>query len=320
MSESTFCGKPAIGDDREFSPCHVHSCTASQDCIMDQWSLWSACACTLNGVKRRSRRIAVYGKGEGAWCTGHTKEIAGCNGPPEPVQKPHIPCRWGLWQDWSACGVTCGVGEHTREREILSRAVNGGAVCNGPSAEVRQCMPAVCPVVAGPRPCLWSKWMQWGACDKCGGQRKRNRQILRMADDGGDPCIPGASEETERCKRKCHDPIYCAWSNWEDEGACSVTCGVGMLKRVRYLQTTAVLDALAALNDDSIRHDLDQSFGPDDTSHLRSLVLSFACGCVLPFTLIILGIVVTKSRRGTRDIQYQVASTTDDMATDSGSE
>merc|ERR1711865_1172872 len=89
---------------------------------------------------------------------------------------------------------------------------------------------------------------EWGACDKCGGQRKRTRQIFKMAEDGGNPCTPGASEETEKCKRQCHAPVFCAWSAWEEDGGCSVTCGTGTVKRVRYLQARAQASTLVEID------------------------------------------------------------------------
>merc|ERR1712072_563814 len=85
---------------------------------------------------------------------------------------------------------------------------------------------------------MWGKWIEWGACDKCGGQMKRNRQIVQMAEKGGSLCSMAASEETKKCKRQCHKEVFCEWRDWEDEAPCSVSCGVGMIKRVRYLHAT----------------------------------------------------------------------------------
>merc|ERR1711957_575944 len=180
-----------------------------------------------------------YGKGAGRWCSGHTKEIKGCNVPSVDIKKPKVNCVLDQWTPWTQCSVTCAGGQHQRERVVKVEAKNGGSSCYGPLAEVDECNAGHCPTPPGPKPCIWGAWMGWGACDKCGGQRKRTRQILKMPEDGGEPCTPGASEETEKCKRQCHAPVYCAWSGWEEEGDCSVTCGVGTVKRIRYLQAHA---------------------------------------------------------------------------------
>lgn len=146
----------------------------------------------------------------------------------------------GQWQQWGPCSVTCGVGQHLRTRTFVVEAQNGGKPCSGHVAEIQGCEDMVCPSLdgEGPKSCEWGKWMEWGACDKCGGQRKRTRQIVHLPDPQGAPCIPGASEETTDCPRRCHEPIYCVWSNWEEEESCSVTCGIGSIKRVRYLKAT----------------------------------------------------------------------------------
>jgi len=297
MQEQTDCGMPAIGESREFQPCNRYSCTVDQACVFDIWSDWSDCSCTQNGVKRRSRRIASYGKGRGAWCNGHTKEITGCNFPPSAVTKPEVPCQWGLWDAWSKCSVTCGTaGQQQRKREIAVEPENGGSACNGPLIEIHQCAVDPCPLPPGPKPCLWGNWMEWGACDKCGGQRKRSRQIVRMPEDGGLPCTPGASEETEKCKRECHKQIFCAWNSWEDEGSCSATCGVGTVKRVRYLQVSTQAGIVSAAE---LHKDLDST--TPENHHLREVMLSFACGSVASFMVVLVVMFALRSRHSLRN-------------------
>ena len=34
-----------------------------------------------------------------------------------------------------------------------------------------------------PTDCMWGQWEMWGACDKCGGQRKRFRRVLWQEQD-----------------------------------------------------------------------------------------------------------------------------------------
>jgi len=164
-------------------------------------------------------------------------------------------------------------------------------MCDGPLSEVSECNTAACPVAPGPKPCVWGQWMGWGACDKCGGQRKRTRQILHMPEDGGAPCPPDASEETEKCKRQCHAPVFCSWSAWEHEGGCSVTCGVGTVKRVRYLQAKAQPPALARL------YEKVKDTSMDDDRRRREVLLSFAGGSMVTLAGVMIGMVALRARR-----------------------
>jgi len=297
MQEQTDCGMPAIGESREFQPCNRYSCTVDQACVFDIWSDWSDCSCTQNGVKRRSRRIASYGKGKGAWCNGGTKEITGCNFPPTLEVQAEVPCQWGLWDSWSKCSATCGSGQSERKRDIAVEPENGGSTCAGPLSQIEQCADEICPIPPGPKPCEWGVWMEWGACDKCGGQRKRNRQIVRMPEEGGTPCVAGASEETEECKRECHKQVFCAWNSWEDEGACSTSCGVGTVKRVRYLQVSNGEETSSVIAEAEIHDGIDFKTSPDN--HLREVMLSFACGSVASFMAVLVVMLAVRSRRVT---------------------
>lgn len=238
--EATECGLSAQGPDKQFGKCNTKSCTVDKDCILSSWSDWSPCSCTRDGVKRRSRIITAYGAGAGKFCHGKTKEIMGCHVDAIPLIKLPLPCVMGDWDDWGKCSTSCGPGERERRRDVEVAAQNGGTPCQGDLNDIEQCDVAVCPAPAGPKGCRWGKWMEWGACDKCGGQRKRTRQIHRMPELGGTPCQFSASEETTACKRQCHDPLYCVWTDWEEEGHCSTTCGAGSVKRIRYLQPSKV--------------------------------------------------------------------------------
>ncbi|CAJ1447503.1 unnamed protein product [Effrenium voratum] len=95
--EANECGQPAAGLSRHVEPCNQGvGCSGDVDCQFDSWSQWSACTRTCDGIKRRSRRIAVHGRGKGQWCMGATKETSPCN--PEPGMTAPSSCRpaWGL--------------------------------------------------------------------------------------------------------------------------------------------------------------------------------------------------------------------------------
>merc|ERR1711957_173499 len=210
---------------------------------------------------------------------------------PGEVQKVKQNCVLGEWEPWAQCSVTCGKGQHNRMREVEAEGKNGGVMCDGSLSEVSECNPLACPVPKGPKPCEWGEWMEWGACDKCGGQRKRTRQIERMPEDGGEPCSAGASEETQKCKRQCHAPVFCSWSAWEEEGGCSVTCGVGTVKRVRYLQAKAEPPAAARL------YEKVKDAPVDDNGRRREVMLSFAGGSMVTFAGVMIAMVALRARR-----------------------
>jgi len=144
---------------------------------------------------------------------------------------------------------------------------------------------------------MWGKWIEWGSCDKCGGQMRRNRQIVQMAEKGGRMCQMGASEETRKCKRQCHKAVYCEWKDWEDEAPCSVSCGVGMIKRVRLLQPTD--KAPEVIMDDEIEEhvddDLQELLAKDQRRRLKQVVMSFACGSIGSFVVFLVLVAVYRS-------------------------
>lgn len=235
MVEASTCGQPARGLDKAYAICNPQSCMKRKDCELSEWSEWSGCSSYSNGVKRASRRITQYGAADGAWCKGATKIVAACNKKAPKKDVPPVDCEFGDWKKWTDCDATCGRGQKTRTRDTAVAAQFGGAECEGPTSEIDGCDAGKCHEKT-PQACLWGQWFAWGACDKCGGQRKRTRQILKLPEAGGAPCDSKGSEETTKCKRICHEPVYCEWTDWEADGECSVTCGFGSKKFVRYLQ------------------------------------------------------------------------------------
>jgi len=288
VTEANFCGSPAVGPDRDVVPCQEQTCGGDVDCILGDWSGWGDCSCMENGIRHRVRQVDTYGAGGGAWCNGDLNQVEPCNTCEQlgtcNTQKDPIDCELSKWAtaDGAAgtCSVTCGQGNLEMIKVVTQEAQNGGKQCTGAMKKVVPCTMDVCPSPPPPRPCQWGEWMQWGACDKCGGQRKRTRQIIAMPEDGGEPCEMGASEEVDDCPRQCHTTYWCEWGDWEDDGDCSATCGTGIIKRARYLQASAIpVESLAQVYDD-----LQQEDAAED-NYSKDVVLSFGSGGLVSLTL-----------------------------------
>jgi hypothetical protein len=293
----------------EIHECNTHSCQPDIDCELAAWSHWSACSCTRNGEQQRSRTISRFGKGEGKFCQGDLKEVRNCNeyAGPAPTPAPEG-C---VFSDWHStdCSRTCGGGTRT-----LHRTCNGH--CGGILERVEKCNTEECPHTVCKdciKVCHWGHWEHWDSCTKCGGQRKRTRQMhahswrfehehaggqdVHHAHGDGDGdgdgrrlkeheipveqlCQPGASEETSACPRKCGDAFICEWSSWHEVGSCSTSCGTGTQKKVRRLVARKVTDAdVQSLQNNALVQDIGLKNTPETT-----VFLSFCCG-VISFAL-----------------------------------
>ncbi|XP_078592863.1 uncharacterized protein LOC144871361 [Branchiostoma floridae x Branchiostoma japonicum] len=105
---------------------------------------------------------------------------------------------WSDWGSWSACSVTCGVGEQTRDRTCTNPAPdNGGADCDGLTQETQACDTGVsCAVDGG-----WSDWSPWSACSvTCGvGEQTRDRTCTNPAPAHGGADCDGPDQESQDC-------------------------------------------------------------------------------------------------------------------------
>merc|ERR1711972_989260 len=170
-----------------------------------------------------------------------------------------------------------------------TRSVTSGH-CAGDLEKVEKCNMDACPVkvcIDCIKVCKWGEWEHWDSCTKCGGQRKRTRQMHSHEEQGHHLtqdrrlkdiptevlCDPGASEETGPCPRKCGDSFVCEWSPWQSQGGCSTTCGPGTQKKVRTLIATKSDAVLGNFQSEALLQGVGGKGAPE-----TAVFLSFVCG------------------------------------------
>jgi len=292
------CGTPVSGSTTEAMPCKTQLCHPDEHlpCKFSIWSDWSDCSCTCNGVKRRSRAVASYGTGTGAFCEGGLGEVEPCNigdtAPEGCSAEPPVDCEMGSWEEWGPCSASCDGGQQSRFREVKIPASGAGKPCADTVAHTQGCGTDPCEG-PDPIPCKWQEWSDWGACDKCGGQKKRFRHIAQMPENAGAACDQAASEETAECARDCGESIYCEWQEWGDWSACpEQVCSKYKMQRKRILLATSSEPTFSQAKFEVMKLENDaEQFG-----RVRDLAISFACG-LFTFAIMLAVVRVFKPRQ-----------------------
>uniref|UniRef100_A0A452F6Z5 Adhesion G protein-coupled receptor B1 n=1 Tax=Capra hircus TaxID=9925 RepID=A0A452F6Z5_CAPHI len=151
-SYSTQCSGPL----REQRLCN-NSAVCPVDGNWNEWSSWSTCSASCSqGRQQRTRECNGPSYG-GAECQGHWVEtrdcfLQQCPGQAVPLglrvgicgPESLVDGKWQAWASWGSCSVTCGGGTQRRERACLGPFF-GGAACQGPQDEYRQCGAQRCP-------------------------------------------------------------------------------------------------------------------------------------------------------------------------------
>jgi hypothetical protein len=287
------CGCPPSGKALETFFCNTGASVLSRDCEFQDWSDWSGCTATCDGITQRHRKIEQYGRGTGKWC-GATdpdamKEVWPCNpGPNEDAPEecrdnaPPEDCMMSDWTDWSVCSKSCDGGEHLRTRTVTQYPAHRGKECDHSIQEVVECNRHSC---SGPAPvaCNLGHWEEWGECDMCSGERLRIREVVTYPENGGTECNLTDMVEVGACHRRCENVQYCAWDSWGAWSPCTATCGKGGKRhRRRHLHLT---DDAKALLPDNVRDQLNGATrlylqAKDlETRHWQEVSLSFMAGC-----------------------------------------
>jgi len=193
--------------------------------------------------------ILTFPTGNGKTCEPADKlEVQPCN---TQACGSCVDGKWGPWSMWSGCSATCVGGVMFRHRNVAQRANECGVPVSGLQQDVMKCNVGVpChPDVD----CQWRDWGVWHGCSaSCDGTKRRTREIGVQGHGKGKFCV-GAAEEVVTCNPANEVPgcieikvrIDCvlgAWSAWTPTsgiGECSVTCGMGQIKRSRSIVTAA---------------------------------------------------------------------------------
>jgi hypothetical protein len=149
----------------------------SINCIVSDWSSWSACS---NGIQVRTRSVIVPPANGGLTCPA-LNQTQSCAEPPAPVD-----CVVSAWSTWSACVNNIQV----RTRSVIVPPANGGLACPALNES------APCAVTPSPIDCVVGSWSPWSACS-ANGLQSRTRPVIVQPQFGGAACP--ATIENQPC-------------------------------------------------------------------------------------------------------------------------
>ncbi|NXD14389.1 AGRB1 protein, partial [Nothocercus nigrocapillus] len=132
-----FGGNPCEGPEKQTKFCNIALCPV--DGNWNEWSSWSSCSASCsNGTQQRTRECNGPSYG-GAECQGHWVETRDCF-----LRQCPVDGKWQAWGVWGSCTATCGGGTQRRDR-VCYGPFFGGATCQGPKEEYKQCNDKKCP-------------------------------------------------------------------------------------------------------------------------------------------------------------------------------
>ncbi|XP_053387077.1 hemicentin-1-like isoform X2 [Mercenaria mercenaria] len=194
------------------------------------WGDWGACSVTCGiGITTRIRTCSNPRPSTmGQYCEGTSDQVQICGNSSCSVTDGG----WTDWEDWGACSVACGTGFTTRIRTCSNpRPSIMGRYCDGTFLQVLSCKNTSCSVTDGG----WTDLEDWRACSvTCGtGFTTRIRTCSNPRPSIMGRYCYGTSLQVQSCKNTSCSVTDGSWTDWEDWGACSVTCGTGFTTRIR---------------------------------------------------------------------------------------
>lgn len=205
--------------------CNVDPCPI--DCLVSEFSQWSACSKSCNGGVQSKRRSITQPVAYGGKVCPSLQVSRDCN-----IQDCPVNCALSQWNSWSKCSQSCGTGTSGRGRSIVTASAYGGIKC-AVLSESKNCNVHLCPV-----DCVVSAFGSYDQCSKtCGtGSQTKRRSIDVPAAYGGKGCA--SLSATRDCNTQAC-PVDCALSNWSAWSACSATCGFGTQHSSKSVLTAA---------------------------------------------------------------------------------
>ena len=195
------------GDLTESKSCNPQNCPE-----WSEWTSWTECSATCGTGLTKKSRECINGKQGELGCEGDLTESKSCNSQDCP--------KWGEWNSWTECSVTCGTGLTKKSRECIN-GKPGELGCEGDLTESKSCNPQDCP--------KWSEWTSWSECSAtCGtGSTAISRECI-----GGKPGDLGCEGDLTVSK-SCNSQECSRWSVWSDWSECSASCGLGKAEQSR---------------------------------------------------------------------------------------
>ncbi|CAE8692431.1 unnamed protein product, partial [Polarella glacialis] len=236
----SLCSGPA----KETESCHAGECP-KEDCQLSGWSSWSDCD-VLEPQRYRRRTIIKTPSNGGRACDSMLIETVACYAPSTAGQD----CDIGQWAQWTPCTKTCGGGQMTRERKLVTLNTEGGYCHEAVLNSVEPCGQRAC-AEPGADDCVFGQWEQWSECSAlCGkGTQDRIRKVAVHAIREGVPC-EGATQHVKPCVMQNCEVVDCKWGDWDSWTVCSQSCDGGTKRRERVVLTSPqhggrLCDALA---------------------------------------------------------------------------
>jgi len=208
-------GGAACGATRNSKSCNTQYCPVN--CVMSPWSDWSSCTKTCaDGEQTRARFAAIETAFGGRACS-HKDETRDCNDRPCPTH-----CTVSVWSTWTACTLTCGLGNQRRERTVTSHAQHGGYTCPALD-QSRACNEAPCAI-----DCTVGTWGTWAPYLRGGSKLRRMRTVSTPRQFGGKVCPHRIEYKVWHADANCKGGMF--YGKWSQ---CSKECGSGFRYRYR---------------------------------------------------------------------------------------